>query len=377
MNQECLAINRRKKLIEKNKERGSAFLLTLIAVMVLAVLTAVIITSIKTIRESKNDFVRKAQVRYLAESANALARSALLDYKRVRQWKNISEQNLEGGVISARITSLDNHLWQIDSTAEDITRTFKVEITNIVRPDFEYALITSKLSSKNEPDELTIYGTMFSKEYDLQKKITYYPSLAENVPLYETEQTVALHPETKSETTEEAPAPNIPTLNRAQYSSLLPFPSGTTHIINDEIILDGKTNEIKHGIYLVSNNITLKNISINASFISLNGTIIIGENCSISSFNNYPAIASLQGDIIIRGNDKPVFIEGLLYGSNILIESSVTLRGAIYSPGNIVFQRKRGISKFAVAIHFNENILQTKGLLYRWDKLRNISWKSQ
>lgn len=338
-------------MINKKYSSGSILLIALLIIMLLAALAAVIASSISAKTKIKLNYLHKAKIRYLAESANAIARNKLLIAQEMGGWKNIKDKILEDEIINITVTQLDNHLWQIESTAEDTNHIIKYKISNIIIPSFEYSIFSQNFLMEPKINNFFIIGKVCTFNLKNNSGI--------KIPI--------LCPKNAK----------VPELNISYFSSLIPFPGKDVEIITDEnTILDGNVIEIKPKLYIATKNLTLKNIKSKASFISLAGSINISENCSISRYNNYPALASLRDSINFASTTNPILIDGLIYGVNIFISGSLNVKGALYSKNNISIEKNKDTNKIFINITFDESILQTKGLNIKWNSFKNISWKA-
>lgn len=334
----------------KKYSAGSILLIALLIIMLLAALAAVIASSITAKTKIKINYSQKAKIRYLAESANAIARNKLLIAQETGGWKNVKDKILEDEIINITITQLDNHLWQIESTAEDTNHIIKYKISNIIIPLFEYSIFTQNFLIETKINNFFLIGNLCTFNMKNNSDI--------NIPILCLKNA------------------KVPELNISYFSSLIPFPNKNVEIItNENTILDGNLIEIKPKLYIATKNLTLKNIKSKASFLSLAGSINVSENCSISRYNNYPALASLRDSINFKNNNSPTLIDGLIYGVNIYISGSLNIKGALYSKNNITIEKNKDADKIFINITFDESILQTKGLKIKWDSFKNISWK--
>jgi hypothetical protein len=335
--------------MNERKSFGSVLLVALLAIMLLAALAAVIASSISAKSKIRVDYLQKVKIHYLAESANAIARNKLLKLQDTRNLENIKDKMFEGGIISIQIIQLDAHLWEIEAVAEDINHMKKVKISNIVIPRFEYSLYAGNILMHSKSGNLFNSGKICSlniQEGSFDKMTNACP-----------------------------PYTDLPQLNNSFFTSLIPFPSKDVAIINeDNYILDGKVVKIEPKIYLATKNLTIKNVSTEASFISLAGDIIINENCYISKYKNYPAVASLRNNIQIN-TMEPISVDGLIYAKNVFINGSINVKGAIYAQNSIIIDKKDNSKELKMNVIFDESVLQTKGLTFKWDSFKNLSWK--
>ncbi len=333
-----------------NSFSGSIFLIALLAIMLLAALAAVIASSISAKSKIKINYLQKAKIKYLAESANAIGKNKLLNDQDRGELKNIKEKIFEDGIINIQINHLDNHLWEIESTAEDINRTIKYKISNIIIPDFEYSLFASTLIIDSKINPTIDAGYICATEIkNNNSQISIF--CPKNL--------------------------KFPEINISYYTSLIPFPGKDIVLLKgDNTILDGNSFNIEPKLYIATKNLILKNINSQASFVSLSGNIIISENCSISNYDKYPAIASLRNNIEFNDSYNEIIIKGLVYAyKNISINSSLRLKGAIYAKNSIILTSKNNQQSSNVNLIFDESILHTKGLILNWDSFKNVSWK--
>jgi len=348
------------------RAQGSILLVVLLVFMILVALIAVVITGILSRQKSYLTYLNKKRTLYLAESANAMARSSLRAEEEIIRWQNLEAVSLRDGIISAKIISLDNHLWQIDTAARDNSRTFFASISNIVRPEFDYILFSSGKILGQGNGKMLITGNVHAQEFILHDQFIYTqvagslltPSIG-IIPLPD----------------KEIP---FPVIDSAYYKNLSLPQAMSVQFHDKNLMLTGKNAKplIIKGIYIVTKNIVLKNVEVHGALISLEGNISVGNGCSIYSEYNFPALASLKGTITLQNNNNPVTVAGLLYAQKIILNGSTDIIGAIYSREQIAFQNSSS-DPVTYTLRFNETVLQTIGLHFKWNHLKNLSWKAK
>lgn len=359
-----LLFNRNKCI--SHRAQGSILLVVLLVLMILVALIAVVITGILSRQKSYLTYLNKKKTLYLAESANAMARSSLRAEEEIVHWQNLEAVSLRDGIIIAKIISLDNHLWQIDTAARDNSKTFIASISNIVRPEFDYILFSSGKISGQGKGKMFITGNVYGQEFVLQNQLI-YTQVSGSLIMPSTGIT---------------PLPDkiipFPVIDSAYYKNLSLPQAMSVQFHDKNLMLTGKNAKplIIKGIYIVTKNIVLENVEVHGALISLEGNISVGNGCSIYSENNFPALASLKGTITLESRNNPITIAGLLYAQKIILNGSIDIIGAIYSREQIVFQNSSP-DPLIITLRFNETVLQTKSLHFKWNQLKNLSWKAK
>jgi len=330
-----------KNSIKKNSSaRGSILILAVLIFMLIASLSLFIIANILSKEKESLEYLNKIKIHYLAEGANAIARSYLIGEDSFSQWKNINKERIENFFLSYRITPLDNYLWKIESAAEDISKKSKVEIINIVRPEFDYVLFSPVLISEIPVNKLSILGNIYTEEFNSQKQ--------RNSNL------------------------QLPFLDESFYENL-PNSSSTSIGTNSSKILQASNSkkEIK-GIFILHENLKARDIRLNGSIIAIKGNIEINGDSEIRAIKKYPSLLSFNGDIIISSKKGKILINGLVYANNVYINGNIKIKGAVFAKNKIIIKKS---GEQEINLSFDESILQTQGLHLRWKKLKNLTWE--
>ncbi len=328
-----------KKSTQKIKSaRGSILILVVLIFMLVAALSLFIIANILSKEKESLEYLNKIKIHYLAEGANAIARSHLIDENSFLQWKNINKETIENFFLFSKITPLDNHLWKIESSAEDISKKSKVEIISVVRPDFDYVLFTPTLISEVPINKLSIFGNIYTEEFNSQKQ-----------------KKSNLH---------------SPSLDKSFYEELLN--SSNDIITHSKILQSANSKEEIKGIFILYENLKVRNVRLNGSIVAIKGNIEINGDSEIKAIKRYPSLLSFNGDIIISSEKGKIFIDGLIYGKNVYINGNIKIKGAVFAENKIIIKKSENQE---INLIFDESVLQTNGLRLRWKKLKNLIWE--
>jgi hypothetical protein len=353
---------------KRNSKQGSILLVVILVLMIIMALLAVVITGILSRQRSYLSYLNKKKTFYLAESANAMARSYLRDEQKFRLWQNMDSLPLEDGIINATITPLDEHLWQIETAARDNARTSYASISNIVRPEFDYVVFSEGSITGSGSAIMKVSGNIRITQNIMEKQLRYMQKSGSIIVFSSN----ISSPEMRFH---DQPFPGIDTryFNNADL-----IPANTVHRVNGDFIVAGKEQQPVSitGIYVVTGNIRLKHVIVHGSIISLNGTIFLGEQCSIIAQQHYPALASLNGSIVLEGTRNHHTIEGLVYTNSLSVQGSADISGAVYSRDGLAINNLSP-APVTLVLRFNETVLQTQGLHFAWRKLKNLSWNEK